>query len=417
MRIQPIWFQENLARFNSYLDDLYLSSSNSLREYLNSIRNGKIPRPFSIEIHPHLPKTPRCINDCVFCTGQEYGHDAFNYGITEERFKELVYNITQSQDGKRVQRVANITFSGNCTEPLLYPNLHQYIGELLNTVSYFILYTNMILGTQALFKTLADSKYTGLRVLRTSLNAATPSDYLQFHRPNMRAIKTELERLGIPLEPGEHIFNRILNNIENIVNLRNKNNARSLCLYINYLLYPGNDREDEIKRLIDWADGIGLDYIKFRIPQIPQLCQNSINHLEKGRVHELERVLQEKINTTNFTYKEIPLNDPLDEAKQKPFSLCWTRFSHAVIGCDGGLYPCTSVASPSCDSFAEGNINQSSFWEIWNNSKRLLNFKHFNPKDECDKKLFGTDSPAHVCTLVEFAFNQYFFSVDKQQSW
>lgn len=414
MRSQPIWIQENVARFNSYLDALCPYSNNKLRKYLNSIRNGKIPRPFSLEIHPHLPKTPRCINDCVVCTGQEYGNLTFNYGITEERFKDLVYNVTHSQDGKRVQRVANITLSGNCTEPLLYPNLHQHIGELLNTVSYLILYTNMILGTQALFKTFADSKYTGRRVLRTSLNAATPSDYLQFHRPNMGTIKTELKRLGIPLKPGEHIFDRIIKNIENIVNLRKKNNVRSLYLYINYLLYPGNDKEDEITRLIDWADGIGLDYIKFRIPQIPQRCQNSYNHLEKGRVHELERVLQEKINTTNFTYKEIPLNDPLYETKQKPFSLCWTRFSHAVIGYDGGLYPCTSVASPSCDSFAEGNINQSSFWEIWNSSKRLQNFKHFNPKEKCDEKLPGTYNPSHVCTLVEFAFNQFFFSAAKQ---
>jgi MoaA/NifB/PqqE/SkfB family radical SAM enzyme len=230
----------------------------------------------------------------------------------------------------------------------------------------------------------------------------------------MGTINKELERLGIPLKPGEHIFNRIINNIENIANLRKNNNASSLCLYINYLLYPGNDKEDEITRLINWADRIGLDYIKFRIPQIPQLCQNSNNHLEKGRVHELERVLQEKINSTSFTYKEVPLNDPLEETKKKPFSLCWTRFSHAVIGYDGGLYPCTSVASPSCAFFAEGNVNQASFWEIWNNPKRLLNFKHFNPKERCDEKLQETYNPAHVCTLAEFAFNQYFYNAAKQ---
>src|SRR3989338_4812161 len=181
---------------------------------INEIASGEHPKfPLQLEVHPHHASTSFCTNSCEGCTGGYYRTlpKAQNAGIEPERLVNLIDNLA----GTPTKRVV---FAGNCTEPLMYPDIVGAIQHVRNAWLEFCLYSNFYLADrdgvlEAIASTDAVNDY-----VRASLDAGSAEAYNLVHHPT---------------DPDS--FTKILRNIERLLELK-QTNRPNLYIHLTYLL-------------------------------------------------------------------------------------------------------------------------------------------------------------------------------------
>ncbi|MBL7147822.1 MAG: radical SAM protein [Nanoarchaeota archaeon] len=333
---------------------------------------GENPNPLQVEIHPyHWSQKLPCSNNCIYCTGQTYRESFKNGNIRGIKQKSLI-KLIRDVKGK----VKRILLSGNNTEPLLYPYIPKVLDEILKNNLNFFLYTNFYNGNKEIREILVNGDSNDF--VRISLDAGLPNSYNKVHNP--------LDK---------NSFNIICKNLEELIKLKENRNS-DLNVYIHYLLTKDNSLKNELESIVNWAFNTGVEVFQFSIPQKPLTIE--LKKEDYSAIMSLKTYERVKDNLLNLKEKmngkiRLGLFEPLRKQKIKTFNRCFIQQIVAVIGYNGLLYPCTSVAGEKFKHLAYGDINKEDFFDIWNSKNRIdrLNFDLSNCPD---------------CTRFEYSINE-----------
>jgi radical SAM protein with 4Fe4S-binding SPASM domain len=331
-----------------------------------------------VEIHPHHESTEMCNNNCEGCTGGQYRHDSIK---KKQKVGIKTPKLIQTINSFKNTGIKRVVYSGNCTEPLLYPNIEDTIEIIRKANLEFSLYSNFYNASDSIIKVLT-SKESINDYLRISLDAGSKKSYNLAHSPK-----------------DQNAFNIILENIENLLEHKKQNNP-NLFIDITYLLSNKNTDKQDLEFISKWAhnhEGInGLRFTTYQKPLARKMPSSLIITDLKQKRKLLAKLKQEYSDKENFQICTMD-DEHLTKKKEKPFSKCYVQNVFAVIGFDGEVYPCTAMAyNNSPQEFRFGNINNQEFWEIVKNVKK--NF----PLTNC-----------YDCTRNEYKMNEMFDKLSK----
>lgn len=342
---------------------------------IESLKNGISPiYPVHVEIHPHHYLTPLCNNFCNNCTGRNYrrNHELFKWGIDSQRLIQTIKGFKGKVD--------DIIFSGNSTEPLLYPEIKSAIRAVHDNKEMFSLYSNFYYANRKGVIDELTSPTTSFDYVRISLNAGKRESYNLSHNPD-----------------DENAFEVVKDNIIELLRQK-KFKGIDLFVHLTYLIDRYNSEKEEIFDIIKWAkDNEGINGIRFSFYQKPlggKVGDEIIfNDLEYHSLVNYINDLKKEFESNDFIIGS-PWEKTNEEQKEKNFFSCNVGKLFSVIGSDGSVYPCTSMAFPYNDSkYKFGNINDEDFWDIW---ERVRNSENFSLKDCFD------------CTRAEYDINERF---------
>jgi len=261
---------------------------------------------------------------------------------------------------------------------LLYPSVTEAIREVHKLMAMFSLYSNFYYASQPGVLEELTSPTTKMDYVRISLNAGTKESYNLSH---------------LPWDPNS--FEIILENIKELLRLK-RSKGIELYVHLTYLLDRHNSGKRELEGIVKWAaENKGIAGIRFNSYQKPlgKGVPASIDFSEE-RFRETASYIREL--GRDYGNEDFIVDPPWEKAEQKQkiktFKECRVGKIFPVIGMDGGVYPCTSMASPfSPEQFCYGNINTEDFWEIWERVKTSGSFS----LEKC-----------YDCTRAEFDINK-----------
>jgi len=312
-----------MRHINGYKNDLLnLASAFSARRLANALSvlqsyhvsklTGRLapPRlPISISIEPttscnlRCPECPSGLRAFSRPTGM-LNPDLFR-NVIDELCKDLLY--------------LTFYFQG---EPFLNPGFLDMVRYAAEKKIYTATSTNAHFLDE---KTATEVVKSGLQRLIISVDGTDQQTYQNY-------------RIGGSLE-------KVLEGTRNIVESRKKLRSRTPYLVFQFLVVKSN--EHQVNEIQELARKSGVDRVVFKTAQIYDY--------ENGNplIPTIEKYSR---------YKEQA--DGTYAVKNKLLNHCWKLWHSCVITWDGKVLPCCFDKDAS---FEMGNVNDSSFREIWNN--------------------------------------------------
>ncbi|HEY8094811.1 MAG TPA: radical SAM protein [Methylobacter sp.] len=300
--------------------------------------------PLYVEISP----VGACNHRCTFC--------AVDYiGYKPARLSLEAIERTLAEMGR--QGVKSVMFAGE-GEPML----HKEIDRMVMAAAAVGIDTAMTTNASILSDAFVENALPLMSWIKASVNAGTAETYARIHQTK------------------ERDFEHVIANLKRMVEARH-NGGYSCVLGAQILLLPENAAEIEaLARLC--RDEIGLDYLVVKpysqhAFSVTQRYQN-INYQDYA---ELKSRLA-ALNTEAFTvvYRENTMKKH-DEGNVHRYSRCHaTPAFWAYIMSTGAVYGCSAYLLDS--RFDYGNINESSFRDIWEGESRRKNFRYI--REELD---------------------------------
>lgn len=290
---------------------------------------GKQIAPIYMEVSP----SGSCNHRCIFCAldFMEYKPRFIPLALWQQRVHEM------GQMGLKA-----IMFAGE-GEPFLHKQMVELATSTKEAGIDISFTTNAVLLTPAIAaKILPITSW-----IKVSCNAGTPSTYAQIHR-------TQSED-----------FSRVLCNLENAANLRQKLNSQC-TLGFQMVLLPEN--LNEAVTLAHTVRNLGADYLVIKpYSQHPQSYTQKYQGLHYDALEQLSNALQELETPafrTIFRWQAMQHWD----ARKKSYDKCLALpfWSYIDAGCN--VWGCSMFLGD--EHFAYGNLADSSFNEIWHGQKR-----------------------------------------------
>lgn len=267
----------------------------------------------------------KCTDNCEGCFNASYNTNEYiDIDILEKLIDELADNGTVA-----------IKVAGR--EPTTYPYLDRFLKKCKERHLLCVMITsgaNLDHWERAL--------YENCDHLRVSLNAFTEESHKKFHRPTDKAIGFK-ERL--------HILKR----------MTFERKQRGLTTGVSFLLR--DDNANELPMLIDFCKDIGVDYVRF----------SKLNYFRQGQDKNSKFIQEmEERSTNSFIVKyHEQFYAECTDINSSIFA-CPALLSRSVILANGDVVSChcsRQLANNEYDSIY-GNINSSSFGNIWRGEKR-----------------------------------------------
>ncbi|MGA7877894.1 MAG: radical SAM protein [Desulfoferrobacter sp.] len=286
----------------------------------------------------NLDITRRCNMLCLGCPYQSSNLGKLPLGdhtVKDIPF-ELIEHLTLELKDLEVREVSLIGEG----EPLLHPRLFDIISAFKRIGCKVQLFTNGTLIDQAKASAILDS---GLDVLKVTLWANSLDEFQRCH-PGM----------------SPQIFEKTIKALELLVNQKVRQ-REATHIVLNQPLNRSNYKS--IEKRISLARSIGCDKVTFSVfrdwrgeftsvalspEEIVALC----NELQRAR-----EILES--DSLRHNIDEILMRYRLGENAWLKLP-CYVGWFHARIKVDGTVIPCNSCLIPM------GNLNQSSFKQIWN---------------------------------------------------
>lgn len=320
--------------------------------------------PIYLEVSP----VGACNHRCTFCAVDYIGYktvmlDTYVFG---NRLKEL---------GRL--GLKSIMYAGE-GEPLLHKKIHEIITETKKNNIDVSFTTNATVVNDNFLSVLDKVSW-----IKVSINAGNAETYAKVHQTK------------------EKDFNKVIHNLKRIVDEK-KNKSLDLVVGAQCLLLPENfNQMNDLAKIC--RDEIGLDYLVIK-PYSQHLFSetNIYENIDYSPYLDLGTELA-KQNTDSFqvvfrghTMKKYIDSNRYDKCHATPF--VW-----GYIMADGSVYGCSAFLLDK--RFDYGNINNSSFKDIWEGEKRKQSFMHIKHEldiSECRKN----------CRMDEV--NRYLDAVIKQ---
>ena len=307
---------------------------------LNEHKNGSVPSPVCAQID----YTNNCNNRCNFCFYHIHDHlDDFSMkdALPEKAVSKFLDDFAKI-GGKSVEK------SGG-GEPLLVP----YFDRMSQKARSLGLERALVTNGKLLDKHIDEVKdYSWVRV---SINSGNAESYARIHGTSSKW------------------FGKVINNLEELC----KNADESNVVGVSFITTDENYKE--LPELTKIVKGCGVDNFRISVAHTPRggemfdgVWADVVENVEKSQSHQDE-------NFRVFSFS----NRINDIEGKKGGGECLYHHLTTAIGANGGVYPCCYFKGQK--KFNLGNINEESFIDIWNGSKRLKFIKNVavDCKDAC----------------------------------
>lgn len=298
--------------------------------------------PIYVEVSPY----GACNHRCTFCGVDYMGYK--NIKIDFEVYKKIVREMGSLG-------IKSIMFAGE-GEPMLHKELDLMVETTKQAGIDVGITTNFVpVKLDKMHRILDNTTW-----IKASINAGNADAYSKIHRTR------------------EDDFYKVLKNLEETLKIREAINSKC-TIGVQMLLLPQN-----YKSVIEFAltlKDIGVDY--FVIKPYSQHLFSKTREYEGIGYQEylfLEKSLMEIENDRFSIVFRSNTMKKLDESRDY-YKKCYsTPYFWGYISANGDVYGCSCYLSD--EKFSYGNINESSFQEIWHSSRRRNNIRYI--QDELD---------------------------------
>lgn len=290
--------------------------------------------------------TNACNHRCIFCAVDYTGYkpDRIDSQLLINNLKELA-----------PKGVKSIIYAGE-GEPLLHKEAPDIINNTKSLGIDAALSTNGVLLTPEILKECLKS----LTWVRFSIAGITDETYDK-------------------IQQGKHgDLSKVLFHMEEAVTVKRKQKLKT-TLGVQLLLLPEN--KDEIVKMGKEFRRIGIDYFTIKpFSQHPQ--SQHILQIDYKEMMELEKEIKE-LQTENYKIYFRAHSMQKLECK-RCYEHCWALPFMVYMDAKGNLWSC--IAFMGKEELKYGNINESSFVEIWegNHRKEIVDyFMHMDLEKNC----------------------------------
>ena len=300
--------------------------------------------PLYVEISP----IGACNHRCTFCAVDYIGYKPVRLSL--EALERALAEMGR-------QGVKSVMFAGE-GEPML----HTEIDSMVVAAAAAGIDTAMTTNASILSDAFVERALPLMSWIKASVNAGTPETYARIH------------------QAGEKEFERVLGNLKRMAEARRRG-GYACVLGAQILLLPENAAEVETLARI-CRDEIGLDYLVVK-PYSQHAF--SVTHVYEDVNYQHYAGLGSQLaalNTDRFSviYRENTMKKH-DEGDAHRYTRCYATPSFwAYIMSSGAVYGCSAYLLDS--RFDYGNINESSFRDIWEGESRRKNFRYI--REELD---------------------------------
>ena len=307
--------------------------------FLNLLRRPEIVK--DLPIHLQMESTDACNLNCTTCSRDVIIDKAKL--LDEKVWKKVINEV----------RPTNINVSG-IGEPFLHPDIFDIVGYAKSKGSIINCATNFT-RIDHRYREIIDSGISQLKVSIDSTN-----------RETFKAIR------------GEDYFDEILDNVKNIINLRDELKRDTPGIRFNFAVQALNYKQ--APALIDLAAEVGVEGIYFQYLEYVDmedrkgmLTADMTKQSLLDVLKETEKRAEEKGILTNldiwwrdfdiFWNKMQPIEEFIPNKKA-----CYFPWFSTWISADGCIRPCP-IMPWTLDEGRMGNLADQSFSEIWNGKK------------------------------------------------
>ncbi len=296
----------------------------------SSLPDFKLER---VEIHP----TSLCQFSCPFC----YGLNLKNTNKIELPLFYIKNNILKDiRNNKELSKYDPIIIlAGLHSEPLLYKDKLELI-KLLGKYNFrFSIYTN---------GECLDSNTMHVIFQSARLSKNKKLNYISFN---------------ITASILHNHYNSLVKSIEEFIKLKNKEKA-PIQVNIPILIYDDFFSKKDLFQIQEKMLSIGVDKIRYSVPQEPVSNKNSINTKNIKFIKELEKRGYDKVYVGSKSGRQ--------------FDKCYVMANTVSIDYCGNVYPCSQTCCSFFSKFSYGSIKKKKLSEIWQSKKHRDLFNNFD---------------------------------------
>ena len=318
--------------------------------------------PIYVEFSP----VGACNHRCIFCAVDYVGYK--NVQLDVEMLRQRIPEMG-------ALGIKSIMFAGE-GEPML----HKQINEIVQFTKGAGIDISFTTNATILPKGFCEEALPHVSWLKASINAATPETYSKVHR----------------CKP-QH-FDHAVGNLKAMVAAR-KAQGLTCTLGAQILLIPENAHEIHQLALL-CRDEIGLDYLVVK-PYSQHGLSNAKIDMDYSSFLGLEKELKE-LETPEFRVI-ARVNAMRKYNSSDRYTTCYsTPLMMAHVMADGTVSGCLAYLLD--ERFEYGNINESSFKDIWESEKRKKNFEFVRNDlniDECRKNCRMDEVNRYLYKLID----------------
>lgn len=294
-------------------------------EALNGLRAGENPAPVSVE----LDVTNVCNLNCPYCTNEDYRTRCevhLNIELVTRTIMELA-----------AMGVKAITFTGG-GEPTMYPKLRESI-ELAKQYGL-----DVALISNGLSSFPSKTIVQNCTWVRYSVDAYDQSSYIQSKQVDG--------------------FQRVWRNIEAVVNA--KKEYRSKCI-IGIGILTDVIGTGMLAKTTAAFKPLGVDYIQFRPVVFNAHDPRSKEHVIRWDEDDFQSSKSQETESYRVYISAAKYRNMTKENSDRNYKHCTGVYFSCAIGATGDVWICCHMRGNK--KFSIGNINQSTFSEIWNDTQ------------------------------------------------
>lgn len=286
-----------------------------------------------VEIQP----TSLCQYNCPFCYGINL-KDKKRIDLPLENIKKNIFQSIR-EDKKLSKYDPIIILAGLYSEPLLYPEKIKLI-EMLGKYNFrFGIYTNGNIMDNEVMRAICVSAKLAKSKRTSYVSFNISGAFLQGH------------------------YDSLARKIREFTKIRNETKS-PVKINIPILIDGKNLSRKDLIKIQDEMINIGVDNIRYSIPQIPVSSNNFINTEYTKLIKELRKRGSDKIY----------IRSKLD----KQFNRCFIMANTLSIDCEGNVYPCSQTCSSLFNKLSYGSVSKKELSEIWNSREHQNLFYNFD---------------------------------------